>query len=260
MPDLPKIEPPELSDVIFPSSSSSSSSSGPSITGSAGDLPERDQYGYTQPFNPTKRKLERRGGVVADGAVGPGSRGEFNTGLLSNYPPSNAPSSKAPSSKAASAKAPSQVSSTKASSTKSQPTKPARGDARSPVGGVKVLPTGPVPLLSPSKTPVSPTSKKTATPHSTNTAPRSKVPTPAPSIKPHVYSPVLTKGSRKGTTPKAKSPHQSLPSPALECHIAVDDKPDIPLKAKIPKNIDGSKWLNHRPIENFDEGNSNLNS
>ena len=260
MPDLPKIDAPVLSDVIFPSSSSSSSSSsGPSITGSAGDLVEKDQYGYSQPFAATKKYLERHGGVVPDGGIAPSNRGEFSSGLLSDIAPSSKAPSKAPSSKAPSSKAPSQVPSkapsSKAVSTKSQPTKPfsARSDTRGPAGGVKVLPSGPVPPLSPVKTPHSVASKKTTTPHSI--APRSKVPTPAPSIKPHSHSPVLTKGSRTGNAPKSKSPHQTAPSPALECHISVDDRPDIPLKAKMPKNIEGTKWLNHRPVENFDEGN-----
>lgn len=241
MPDLPVIDPPELSEINFPSSSgTSSSSSGPSTASSATDLPNRtDQYGYSQPFAATKNYLDRRGRVMPDGGVTPQSRGEFSTGLPSNY--------------AASSKAPSEVPSSKASSSKTVSTK---SNLNKPVGGYRVLPPGPVPSLSPIKTPRTPasqSSKKSATPHGPGTAPRSKVPTPAPSIKPHVYSPVLTKGSRTGTKPKAKSPHQTIPLPAKECHISVDDKPDIPLKAKIPKNIDGSKWLNHRPIENFDE-------
>lgn len=249
MPDLPKIDAPVLSDVIFPSSSSSSSSSGPSITGSAGDFVEKDQYGYSQPFAATKKYLERHGVVVPDGGIAASNRGEFSSGLLSDI----APSSKAPSSKAPS-QVPSKAPSSKAVSTKSQPTKPfsSRGDARGPAGGVRVLPSGPVPPLSPVKTPHSVASKTTATPHSI--APRSKVPTPAPSIKPHPHSPVLTKGSRTGNAPKSKSPHQITPSPALECHISVEDKPNIPLKARMPKNIEGTKWLNHRPVENFDEG------
>ena len=243
MPDLPVIDPPELSEINFPSSSgTSSSSSGPSTASSATDLPNRtDQYGYSQPFAATKNYLDRRGRVMPDGGVTPQSRGEFSTGLPSDY--------------AASSKAPSEVPSSKASSSKTVSTK---SNLNKPVGGYRVLPPGPVPSLSPIKTPRTPasqSSKKSATPHGPGTAPRSKVPTPAPSIKPHVYSPVLTKGSRTGTKPKAKSPHQTIPLPAKECHISVDDKPDIPLKAKIPKNIDGSKWLNHRPIENFDEGN-----
>lgn len=243
--EFERIERPVLSDIDLPSSSSSAVSS---VKGSAGDL-HIDGFGYTlpntRPFEPTRKKLERKGGVqgqtVPDG-ISP--KGPFSTGLLSN-PSSKAPShvsSKAPShvsSKAtyASSKATSNSASSKATSVPGPKVSPRSVKSPAGPGAVKVLPDGPIPPLSPVKTPTSHASKKTTTSHH----PRSDVPTPAPSVKP-----VISKGVRSGPRPKKQGP--------MECHIAVDDRPDIPLKAKIPTNVDGSKWLNHRPIENLIEG------
>ena len=158
------------------------------------------------------------------------------------------------------------------------PVKTPVGGVKTPVGGVKVLPALSKSSVN-SKTPsraINPTDSK----------PSSKVPTPAPSRHPMsgVTTPkiaVLTPPSEVISKPrsgrsKAKSPHAShthltpqthLTPPVLparnmepvtegvECVISVDDRPNIPLKARIvPTNNSCAKWLSHKPQENFDEG------
>ena len=256
---------------MFPSSAASTAPS-------EEEAASHDHYNYTIPFSRTKRYLDTVGGDVdpnnispavssALGAISLGATTGLGvsprTGLLGPAAPSSMYGSEAPSSVGSSSKPPSQQTSTVAASTRSHPTKENKPHAPPPLGGIKVLPTGPVPssLFKTPKTPaashVSSASKHTGRPDT-----KAKVPTPAPSIKPHAtISPVLSKARRQN--PKAKLNPPSKPSeqpinPSLECHISVDDRPDIPLKARIPKNVDGSKWLNHRPIENFDEGNTNF--
>jgi len=108
-----------------------------------------------------------------------------------------------------------------------------------------------------------------ATPKSGVVTPKSAALTPKTPTNPP--SEVISK-PRSGRG-KAKSPHASHPTltppvlPArniesvmegagVECVINVDDRPNIPLKARIVPSAGNScaKWLNHKPLENFDEG------
>ena len=186
--------------------------------------------------------------------------GLLSSAALSSGLPSSCVPSSGPPSSIASSRRPT-VPSTVAASTRSHPTD--KPHSHPPSGGVKVLPTGPVPI-SPSKTPKTPASShiSSTSEHTVNPNPRVKVPTPAPSVKPHAtISPVLSKAKKPTPNSKPRPLHHMKPGPAtnpLECHISVDDRPDIPLKARLPKNVDGSKWLNHRPLENFEEGNYRL--
>ena len=269
---------PKLDDIILPSTERSSDTDSTDVD------PYHDKYDYTIPFRHTRRALSNKpisspaqSTVRSDITSTKGS--DFQSTKHSVASPSTKQSLISPSTKPG-LLTPTQVE-TPGSKTASKPS----SNITTPklVGGVKVLPTAPKPL---NKTDQS----KTVTPQSTsksltsNTVSLAKPRTPQLHSKPSAISPLAInstpgksaelksemdsvmkpkRGIQKARSPYPQSVSKSNPPsstrphsqrPIQECHITVDDRPNIPLKARIINDAKSSKWLNHCPPQNLHEG------